>query len=35
MIGPVVAGLVDALLQLVGRQPAAERRGDRVTGRAG
>jgi hypothetical protein len=28
---PVVARLVDALLQLVGRQTAAERRGDRVT----
>ena len=30
---PVVAGLVDALLQLIGRQPAAERRRDRVAGR--
>ena len=34
MIGPVVAGLVDALVQLVGGEPAAERRGDRVAGRA-
>ena len=30
----VVAGLVDALRELVGGQPAAERRGDRVAGRA-
>ena len=30
---PVVAGLVDALLQLVGGEPAAERGGDRVAGR--
>ena len=30
----VVAGLVDALRELVRREPAAERRGDRVAGRA-
>ena len=31
---PVVAGLVDALCELVGAEPAAQRGGDRVAGRA-